>query len=125
MAQHNPVKAHGHYTQTAQTPAAIMKRNGFDCRPCSYGEGGRPKNPSRLDSISLVHMLMREGRLLIHADRCRELIHSFEAEECDARGLPTKVSGTASDRLSGPTDALRYLVWALFGEEFARPVKIL
>lgn len=96
---------------------------GFDARPCDWSDKGYPKNPHVLDSISLMHKLMREGRILVHGTRCRELLRGLTEQQVLPSGLPVKVSATASDRLSGPVDALRYVVWALFRDQFAERKK--
>lgn len=115
------------------TVAKEFSRHGHDVRSCYIGEKGKPRSPPVLDRVSLVHKLMSDRivtpdgrsspRLMVHAVRCPELIKSLETQESDAKGAPIKKSHTLSDRLSGPTDALGYLVWALFYRtEYRRPV---
>lgn len=107
------------------TLVKTLKQSGFDARPCwVHPETGSPQNPAVLDRVSLCHKLMQERidlpngaqipRLIVHASRCQRLIHSLETQEADARGKPAKQPNTVSDRLSGPTDALGYIAWALF-----------
>lgn len=127
-AQVNPPEAHN-LTQTGATLAQVMRDHGFDCRPCHWSSprNGEPKpmNPSKLDQVSLLHKLMTDRvesetgtwpRLVVHATRCKRLIHSLTTQESDDKGRPLKEAGTASDRLSGPVDALLYLAWALFAK---------
>jgi hypothetical protein len=110
----------------AATDALYMSRGGFDCRPCRHGGKNRsPQNPAIHDSVSLVQAMLREGRLFIHS-RCRDLLNGIRNQEDDGRGRPVKVSGTRTDRLSGPVDALRYLVWPIFSSEAeSRPVQLI
>lgn len=122
-AHANPHASHG--LRGASTLAAEMRRHGFDCRPCNLSEKGLPVLPSQIDSIALLHKLMADRinapdgsvwpRLVIHASRCEDLVHSLQTQLADHRGGISKKSGTASDVLSGPTDALRYLTWAVPG----------
>ena len=53
-------------------------------------------------------------RLIVRETHCKKLIHSLTTQESDDKGLPLKESGTASDRLSGPVDALLYGAWGIF-----------
>jgi len=102
----------------SSTDAKDMSRGGFDCRPCRVNPKTRkPQNPPIHDRVSLMHKLFREGRLLIHS-RAADLIKALLGQEDDGRGRPVKKSNTASDRLSGPTDACGYLVWPLFSSEY-------
>jgi len=121
----------GAYTNVAKVPndkhsasdAKIMAKFGHDCRPCDYHEkSGAPRNPRKRDSISLVHKLCRDNRLIVHS-RCTELLRALNEQEDDGTGIPIKVPSSASDRLSSPIDALRYLSWRLFSRE-ERPVAI-
>lgn len=121
------------YGSGGGTHVKTMKAKGFDCRPCHLSAKGLPIQPPILDRISLGHKLMREEvefngqkwpRLVVHDTRCPELVTSIETQLADEKGKPVKVSHTKSDRISGPIDALTYLLWALFAEpEFrsARP----
>lgn len=113
-------KGSSHYGSSA---AKTLVELGFDARPCAVSPKGYPVNPSLIDSISLMHQLMREGRLLIHGTRCRDLLRALEEQTVKANGLPDKVSNTASDKLSSPIDALRYLCWSLFAPK-PKPGKI-
>lgn len=103
--------------------AKDLVRLGFDARPCMVSPKGAPVNPYLLDSISLMHQLMREGRILVHGTRCPQLLRALADQQVRANGLPEKVSSTASDRLSSPIDALRYLCWSLFAPK-AKPGRI-
>lgn len=114
---YDPTRVQGssvHGSSAAKTLADM----GFDARPCGYSAKGYPQNPRLLDSISLMHKLMREDRILVHGTRCPQLLRALSEQQVRANGLPEKVSHTASDKLSGPIDALRYLCWALFADQF-------
>lgn len=126
---HHIAGVHG-MSNRSSTLAKEMRGQGFDCRPCHWGTGGNPAQPPILDSVSLVHKLMSdrlplpEGvtwqgrtdvpRMMVHADRAPKAVRAFETQESDDKGKPLKESGTASDRLSGPPDAFRYVSWAVF-----------
>lgn len=122
-AHSSPHASHG--LHGASTLAREMQRWGFDCRPCNVSEKGLPVLPSQIDSIALVHKLMADRitapdgtvwpRLIVHGSRCPELVHSLKTQLASPRGGIEKKSGTLSDVVSGPTDALRYLVWAVPG----------
>lgn len=128
-AHNNPHAVHG--LKGASTLAREMRARGFDCRPCHLSEKGNPQVPPRLDCISLVHKLMSDRitapdgtvwpRIVVHGTRCPELVHSLKSQLSDERGDIAKKSTTVSDVISGPTDALRYLVWAVpgVGPEYA------
>lgn len=104
-----------YFKRRAPCAAETMAHHGFDARaPWHWDESDKPRNPKIKPSVEQMHALMREGRLRIH-ERCHDLLHSIREQEADAEGLPVKESGTASDRLSSPIDALRYLCWAVFG----------
>ena len=94
-----------------------LGRLGFDCRPPQYRstpEGPRVVHLARLDSHTLIHKLLREGRLHI-AQRCESLIESFLEQVDSGDGVvPLTKSHTKSDRLASPMDALRYGAWAIF-----------
>lgn len=98
--------------------AKTLVELGYDARPCAWSEKGYPVNPHILDSVSLMHKLMRENRILVHGTRCPRLLHGLTEQQVLPNGLPLKVSGTNSDKISGPIDALRYLCWALFADQF-------
>lgn len=110
----------------ASSDAKVLADLGFDARACWLSEKGYPQNPRLLDSISLMHKLMREDRILVHGTRCPQLLRALSEQQVRANGLPEKVSHTASDKLSGPIDALRYLCWSLFADQFLdrKPAKI-
>lgn len=123
-AHRNPHKVHG--LRGASTLASEMRRRGFDCRPCNVTPAGEAQLPPQIDSISLLHKLMADrvkapdgtewARLIIHGSRCPELVYSLKTQLANARGGIEKRSATRSDVLSGPTDALRYLAWAVPGQ---------
>ncbi len=110
----NVPSGHGVNTSTSSSLASYMKLQGFDVKPCNRSLAkGRPENPGVLDRLQLLHTLMFEGRLHVSGDRCKKLIHTFEAQEAKPDGKPDKGSGDKQDKLSGPSDALTYLCWAM------------
>lgn len=98
--------------------ADALRERGFVVVPPAYTKGSndkppQPKNPSIRDRCKQLHQLMHEDRIKVHGD-CRKLLDAIESQTCNDQGLPLKVSGQASDRLSGPADALGYLAYAVF-----------
>jgi hypothetical protein len=130
-AHKNPHQTHG--LKGATTLAREMVRHGFDCRPCHLSDKGKAMCPPIIDRVSLMHKLMSdrvttpEGvswpRLVIHGSRAPELVYSFKTQIADDRGAPLKRSSTMSDTISGPTDALGYVIWALFSDHEWRVTK--
>lgn len=122
-AQPNPPQSHG-ITAKSSHLVKELGHSGFDARPCNRSESGHPINPAVLDRVTLAHKLMRDKivcpdgkvyrRMMVHASRCKNLLIALEDQRCDNTGKPLKVSNTYSDRISGPTDALTYLAWAIF-----------
>lgn len=110
----------------SNTNAKIMREAGFDCRPCAWVPGSKggstPRNPSQVDSINLVCRLFKRMRLLVDV-RCRMLIQGLETAQRASDGRILKVSGKKTDRLSSAPDALRYLVWRLFKNEWRKAAK--
>lgn len=98
----------------SNTNALLLREAGFDCKPC-YRRRGTPANPRVIDSLNLMHRLFRQGRIIVHS-RCHALITALDTQEANPDGSIAKQSGALSDRISAPTDALRYLVWALFSK---------
>lgn len=119
--QDNPPE--GHKTKGMALSHAMIEM-GFGAVPCRYGNGGKPENPSQIDSVSLCAGLFKEGRIKIHTERCPMLLNSITKQMRTTAGVAYKKSNTESDRLSGPVDALRYLVWAIFNTELHHPLKI-
>lgn len=101
--------------------ADFLRREGFFVEPPAYSEHGNPKNPSIRDRINLLHELMATRRLLVHGSDCPKLLESINSQQAQNTGLPVKDSNTVSDRLSGPTDALGYLAYAIFGGPSVSP----
>lgn len=121
----NIPSGHG-ITDQAASLAEYMRLQGFDVQPCNYSDNGRPMNPGKIDALQLVHGLMYQDRLHVHASRCKKLVHAFETQECKPDGRPDKEPGKASDKLSGPSDALTYVCWALLSRHepgFRKKVK--
>lgn len=126
-AQNNETMSKSHGTDRyASTLVGFFEARGHDARPCNYSYSGHPANPGQLDSIALVTKLMREDRILVHATRCKKLIHAFEAQEMQADGRIYKPQGKLEDKMSGPSDALRYIAWMLLARhepEFSNKVR--
>ena len=114
---YDPTRVKGSSVHTSSAAKTLVNL-GFDARACALSDKGYPQNPRLLDSISMMHALMREDRILVHGTRAFDLLRALQEQQVTPKGLPVKVSHTASDKLSGPIDALRYLCWALFSAEF-------
>jgi hypothetical protein len=95
--------------------ADFLIRAGFYVKPPAWTNTGEPKNPSIRDRVNLLHELMFTNRLKVHGSDCPKLMESILSQEAMNTGLPVKDPGKESDRLSGPTDALGYLAYAIFG----------
>lgn len=95
--------------------ADFLIRAGFYVQPPAWTNLGEPKNPSIRDRVNLLHELMFTNRLRVHGSDCTKLMESILSQEAMNTGLPVKDPGKESDRLSGPTDALGYLAYAIFG----------
>lgn len=107
-ARHNPK------TSLSET----WGRLSFDTRAPEYKSG--PTGPTvrhplpRYDSFTLLHRLIREGRLHV-SQRCEALVESFLEQQDRGDGVVAFVkSHTKSDRLASSSDALRYGCWAIF-----------
>lgn len=107
-------------TQRATTDAGIMCEAGFDTRPCRFSEKRMPENPRIAARVQLLHRLMREDRIRVHA-RCKALLKAITEQQDRGDGIPEKESHHASDRLSSSIDALGYLCWGLFAETDKKP----
>lgn len=106
---------HSSHGAGSGTNDRTLKEYGFDARPC-YAIRGEPKNPLQVDSLNLCHRLFRAGRIRVHS-RCRALCLALDTQEVRPDGRIDKDPGTATDRLSAPSDAMRYALWRLFWEE--------
>lgn len=98
--------------------AEIWGRLSLDCRAPEYkstANGPEVRHPlPRYDSFTLLHRLIREGRLHV-SQRCEALVESFLEQQDSGDGVVAFVkSHTRSDRLASTTDALRYGCWAIF-----------
>jgi len=98
--------------------AETLGRLGIDARAPQYkvSDSGeiKPVHLARYDSHTLIHKLLREGRLHF-AQRAIALHESFLQQQDSGDGIcPKTVSHTKSDKLASPMDALRYGVWAIF-----------
>lgn len=101
-----------------------MERFGFDAIACHMVEG-KVSAPSQNDSLNLVYRLQIAGRIFVHA-RCTKLREALDNQEREQDGTILRVkkqSNTASDRLSAPSDGLRYLIWPLFQHELGNRKK--
>ena len=95
-----------------------MEKAGFDAIACNK-KRGVVSPPSQVDSLNLVYRLQIANRIFVHA-RCRRLCEALDSQEREPDGRVKKESNTAADRLSGPSDAYRYLIWPLFQQELNR-----
>ena len=85
------------------------------------------------DRQNVIHKLMNEfiqlpggetfPRFLIH-ERAKKTLISIRVQESDDRGNPIKESGTETDRLSSPTDAMGYAAWPVFRREYEKGVNV-
>jgi len=105
-------------TADAPTHHHYLRSRGYPAIAC-WVVRGQPRSPDVARSLLLVNWLFRQGRIQIH-ERCRELIRGLQVTEATAAGGVQKISGTrrASDIASACPDALRYLCWRIFGNEF-------
>lgn len=103
-----------------RTDRLAMKEVGHDCRTANVSENGQPYRLPELDSLRLVNRLFGDGRLFVDPS-CRNLIQGLVRIEADIRGRQVTRVRTGSDspeeRLKGPADAFRYVLWALFRSE--------
>jgi len=117
------------YSPEYQSRSMSHKRAMEECGytvvpPMWHRKTGNPCNPNKLDQISLVRKLLNSDRLLINEQRCPRLIEGLEAQQRKDNGMPDKVSGAKSDRLSGPIDALEYLAWPFYSREIRPALKV-
>lgn len=104
---------HGELARAASL-GEYMKLQGFAVQPCHRSDtSDSPQNPGQLERLNLAHKLMFEGRLHVNQQRCKKLIHAFETQECKPDGRIEKEPGKPTDKLSGPSDALTYGLWAV------------
>lgn len=97
------------------THAKDLAASGHDVRSCHYSYNGLPYHPPQIDSIRLVNHLFRHARLVVDP-KCRALIKSLIQQIATQKGTKYAPPGSKHDKLASSTDALRYLVWALFGD---------
>ncbi len=98
--------------------AEVLRKRGFVVVPPAWTQDrpdkpSKPTNPGIRDRVGLIHRLMHEDKLKIHGD-CTKLLQAIEDQTCDDRGLPVKVPGQASDRLSGPADGFGYKAYRIW-----------
>lgn len=101
------------------TQALDLAASGHDVRSCHYSFQGEPVHPGQIDSIRLVNHFFRHGRLIINP-KCRAVIKSLTQQVGTQRGAKHVPPGSKFDKLASSTDALRYIIWAMFGFEDAR-----
>ena len=102
--------------------ALDMEEQGFVVEPCHRSDHGNPVHPPVRDRHLLARKLMAQTvvapdgtewpRSITHAN-CQRVIKAYEGQEDRGDGTPKKQSGSAADRLAGPTDAKTYAEWAL------------
>jgi hypothetical protein len=77
-------------------------------------------NPGVTESRTLVRELLRQGRLVINAGSCPELVNMFG--KAPNRRKKDKDAGTYLDRrVYNLEDALRYVVWRVFAKYMNKP----
>jgi hypothetical protein len=64
------------------------------------------------DRVMTVNARCRMDKLLVDVAQCPDLVRSLEKQGRDRNGDPEKDSDPERD-LSGPVDALGYLIWAV------------
>lgn len=126
-AQRNNETATRHgITNLSSSLVDFLKVRDHDARPCNLSDNGNPANPDQIRCLGLVHKLMRDDRIRVHRTRCKRLIRAFESQEQTSEGKINKEPGKFTDKLSGPTDGLRYGAWMLLHKhepEFSRKVR--
>lgn len=99
-------------TSASESDVAILQSRGFWVMPSE-------SNPPIRDRVHTLERRFRErapitGAPITYVDveRCRELTHALEGQAYGPDGLPEKKHG--AEDLSGPNDALGYMVWGQF-----------
>ena len=100
--------------QSQSSDADVLRSRGMVVRSPVYKDN-KPAHLSIRNRVNNLHQLMFEKRLLVHGS-IPKLIDGIESQVADVYGEPEKESNTASDRASGPPDALGYLAWGIFGK---------
>lgn len=111
---------------SASTSAQVFRMHGLDARPPVPGHfKDRERegyNPHREDAASMIHHLMESvfewngqlwPRLVIHADRCPNIVEAFRIMERDQ----LRRKDAQSDRLCGAVQSVYYPAWPVFGNE--------
>lgn len=101
------------------TEAMDLARAGHHVITAHVSDDGHPYSPPVITSVDLMNRLLRKRRVLIHRSAV-ELISSLQKQTRTPRGGIDK-STDATNRASGPTDAWRYLGWALYIAEAFPP----
>jgi len=104
-----------HLDQSAHE-ADDLREAGHAVIPAEFNDEGVAVMPPQISSIRVVHELMLKGRFAVSAS-CTTLVQALSTQTATPRGTIDKKPGTASDRISSPTDAMRYLLWKLFNHE--------
>jgi hypothetical protein len=113
------------YNSRSMTHKKAMEECGYSVvPPMVHPDTGKPCNPGKLDQVGLLHKLMKTGRFMVNENRCPRTIEAIEGQQRKENGMPDKVSGTKSDRLSGPIDAILYPAWALYSRELTPSLKV-
>lgn len=99
--------------------ADVLRSHGFVVVPPAWTQASPdkpacPMNPGIRDRIKILHTLMHSDRFRIVGSACPKLMDAIISQTCDEKGLPVKVSGKASDRLSGPADGLGYKAYRIW-----------
>lgn len=88
--------------------------------PGGKGKGNQPMDPPTDESKTLIRKLMREGRFLVNASKCPNLLSAIPRVRVGSK--PASDRGTAHDsQVNNLDDCIRYLAWAIFKEETLPP----
>lgn len=106
-------RAHGQSGSAAET----FWRAGLDARAPAYRRSGPQQklvgyNPEVLHRFTLLHRVIREGRLHVF-NRCGDLLRAFEQQLVMPDGIvPLDARRGKWDQIMGPMDAASYAVYA-------------
>ena len=106
---------HASHGASSSTDAAEINRAGHYLLPAHGRQDGKPRWLPQKDAINVMHRLLEERRLLVHA-RCTGVLQAMRTMQAKPDGTIDKVSGrdSPSDQISAYGDALRYGVWRPF-----------
>lgn len=99
-----------------------MERFGFRVRSAQMVRG-KPEYIRQIDSLNLCYRIQRAKYRFFVSERCAKLCEALDTQERDTDGRISKSWGRADDKLSAPTDGMRYLMWPLFKDELKNKVE--